>query len=100
MNAGNELAISLSVYLSLSKNDMLKKTKQNKTKQNNTKQKAKRPRKKKKKISSEGSRTSDLRRKRATRYPSRQGHFKCLTETLYLTQFQFFAHEILPVDAV
>ena len=44
MNAGNELAISLSVYLSLSKNDMLKK----KTKQNNTKQKAKRPRKKKK----------------------------------------------------
>ena len=77
MNAGNGLAISLSVYLSLSKNDMLKKTKQNKTKQNNTKQKAKRPRKKKKKISSEGSRTSDLRRKRATRYPSRQGHFKC-----------------------
>ena len=44
MNAGNELAISLSVYLSLSKNDMLKK----KTKQNNTKQKAKRPGKKKK----------------------------------------------------
>ena len=73
MNAGNELAISLSVYLSLSKNDMLKKTKQNKTKQ-----KAKRPRKKKKKkLYSEGSRASDLRRKRATRYPSRQGHFKC-----------------------
>ena len=41
MNAGNGLTISLSVYLSLSKN-MLK------TKQNNTKQKAKRPRKKKK----------------------------------------------------
>ena len=70
MNAGNGLTISLSVYLSLSKN-MLK------TKQNNTKQKAKRPRKKKKKLSSVGSRTSDLRRKRATRYPSRQGHFKC-----------------------
>ena len=48
MNAGNELAISLSVYLSLSKNDMLKKKKQKqKQKQNKTK-KAKRPRKKKK----------------------------------------------------
>ena len=35
MNAGNELAISLSVYLSLSKNDMLKKkTKQHKTTRN------------------------------------------------------------------
>ena len=36
MNAGNGLAISLSVYLSLSKNDMLKKkqTQTNKTKQN------------------------------------------------------------------
>ena len=33
MNASNELAISLSVYLSLSKNDMLKK-KQNKTTRN------------------------------------------------------------------
>ena len=52
MNTGNGLAISLSVYLSPSKNDMLKK--QNKTKQHNT-----------------------TRLKRATRYPSRQGHFKC-----------------------
>ena len=37
MNADNGLAISLSIYLSLSKNDMLKKNKQtnnNKTKQN------------------------------------------------------------------
>ena len=73
MNAGNGLAISLSVYLSLSKNDMLKKykTKQNKTKSKTTKKKEK------KKLYSEGSRASDLRRKRATRYPSRQGHFKC-----------------------
>ena len=58
MNAGNGLAISLSVYLSLSKICLKK------TKRNNTKQKAKRPRKKN--LSSEGSRTSDLRRKRAT----------------------------------
>ena len=43
INACNGLAISLSVYLSLSKNDMLKKKKQTKTKQ-----KAKRPRKEKK----------------------------------------------------
>ena len=34
MNAGNGLAISLSVYLSLSKNMLKKKTKQNKTTQN------------------------------------------------------------------
>ena len=46
MNAGNGLAISLSVYLSLSKNDMLKKNKQ--TNKIKTKQKAKRPRKEKK----------------------------------------------------
>ena len=38
MNAGNGLAISLSVYLSLSKNDMLKKQTNKQTKQ-----KAKRP---------------------------------------------------------
>ena len=64
MNAGNGLAISLLVYLSLSKNDMLKKkTNRQKNKQNKTKKKAKRPRKKKKKnLSSKGSRTSDLRR--------------------------------------
>ena len=38
MNTGNGLAISLSVYLSLSKNDMLKnKTKQNKTTQHDLK---------------------------------------------------------------
>ena len=45
INACNGLAISLSVYLSLSKNDMLKKN----NKQTKTKQKAKRPRKEKKK---------------------------------------------------
>ena len=39
MNAGNGLAISLSVYLSLSKNDMLKKNKHKQTKQNKTKSK-------------------------------------------------------------
>ena len=44
MNAGNGLAIRLSVYLSVSKNDMFKKKKKKKTEQ-----KAKRPRKKKKK---------------------------------------------------
>ena len=44
MNAGNGLAIRLSVYLSVSKNDMFKKKKEKKTEQ-----KAKRPRKKKKK---------------------------------------------------
>ena len=48
MNAGNGLAISLSVYLSLLKNDMLKKIQKQKQKQNKTK-KAKRPSKKKKK---------------------------------------------------
>ena len=42
MNPGNGLAISLSVYLNLSKNDMLKK-------KDKTEQKARRPRKKKKK---------------------------------------------------
>ena len=71
MNAGNGLAISLSVYLSLSKNDMLKKqtNKQtNKQKQNKTKSKTTKEREKKN-LSSEGSRTSGLRRKRATRYP-------------------------------
>ena len=47
MNAGNELAISLSVYLSLSKNDMLKKTKQNKTKQHETKSKTTKKKEKK-----------------------------------------------------
>ena len=44
MNAGNELAISLSVYLSLSKNDMLKKKKkqqQHETKSKTTKKKEK-----------------------------------------------------------
>ena len=45
MNAGNGLAISLSVYLSLSKNDTLKKqkpkTKQDKTKSKTTKKKEK-----------------------------------------------------------
>ena len=46
MNAGNELAISLSVYLSLSKNDMLKK-KQNKTKQHETKSKTTKKKEKK-----------------------------------------------------
>ena len=55
MNAGNELAISLSVYLSLSKNDMLKKKKtetKTKTKQN---KKSKTTKKKEKKyLSSEG----------------------------------------------
>ena len=49
MNAGNGLAISLSVYLSLSKNDMLKKQTNKQTNKNKTKQKAKRPRKEKKK---------------------------------------------------
>lgn len=34
MNADNGLAIRLSIYLSLSKNDMLKKNKQTTTKQN------------------------------------------------------------------
>ena len=51
MNAGNGLAISLSVYLSLSKNDMLKKqtNKQtNKQKQNKTKSKTTKEREKKK----------------------------------------------------
>ena len=47
MNADNGLAISLSIYLSLSKNDMLKKNKQ--TNNNKTKQRAKRPRKKEEK---------------------------------------------------
>ena len=45
MNAGNGLAIRLSVYLSVSKNDMFKKKEEKKK----TEQKAKRPRKKKKK---------------------------------------------------
>ena len=70
MNAGNWLAISLSVYLSLSNMICLKKkTRQNK-KQNDHE-------KRKESLSSEGSRTSDLRRKRVTRYPLRHGHFKC-----------------------
>ena len=47
MNADNGLAISLSIYLSLSKNDMLRKNKQ--TNNNKTKQRAKRPRKKEEK---------------------------------------------------
>ena len=47
MNADNGLAITLSIYLSLSKNDMLKKNKQ--TNNNKTKQRAKRPRKKEEK---------------------------------------------------
>ena len=72
MNAGNGLAISLSVYLRVSKNDMLKKKKNKKQNKKQNDQE-----KRKKNLSSEGSRTSDLRRKRATRYPSRQGHFKC-----------------------
>ena len=72
MNAGNGLAIRLSVYLSVSKNDMFKKkkNKKNRTKSKTTKKKEK------KKLSSEGSRTSDLRRKRAMRYLLRHGHFK------------------------
>ena len=71
MNPGNGLAISLSVYLNLSKNDMLKK----KTKQN--KKQSDQERRRRKNLSSEGSPTSDLRRKRATRYSLRHGHFKC-----------------------
>ena len=46
MNADNGLAIRLSIYLSLSKNDMLKKKQTN---NNKTKQRAKRPRKKEEK---------------------------------------------------
>ena len=42
MNAGNGLAISLSVYLSLSKHDMLKK-RPNRTKSKTTKKKGKKP---------------------------------------------------------
>ena len=76
MNAGNGLAISLSVYLSLSKNDTLKKQKP-KTKQDKTKSKTTKKKEKKNLSSEGGSRTSDLRRKRATRYPLRHGHFKC-----------------------
>ena len=72
MNAGNGLAISLSVYLRVSKNDMLKKKKNKKQNKKQNDQE-----KRKKNLSSEGSRTSDLRRKRATRYPLRHGHFKC-----------------------
>ena len=72
MNAGNGLAIRLSVYLSVSKNDMFKK-KEGKKKQN---KKQNDQEKRKKNLSSEGSRTSDLRRKRATRYLLRHGHFK------------------------
>ena len=72
MNAGNGLAIRLSVYLSVSKNDMFKKKK--KKKKQNKKQNDQE--KRKKKLSSEGSRTSDLRRKRAMRYLLRHGHFK------------------------
>ena len=75
MNADNGLAISLSIYLSLSKNDMLKKQ-TNKQQQNKTKSKTTK-KKRRKNLSSEGSRTSDLRRKRATRHPLRHGHFKC-----------------------
>ena len=75
MNADNGLAISLSIYLSLSKNDMLKKQ-TNKQQQNKTKSKTTK-KKRRKNLSSEGSRTSDLRRKRATRNPLRHGHFKC-----------------------
>ena len=74
MNADNGLAISLSIYLSLSKNDMLKKQ-TNKQQQNKTKSKTTK-KKRRKNLSSEGSRTSDLRRKRATRYLLRHGHFK------------------------
>ena len=48
MNADNGLAISLSIYLSLSKNDRLKK-KNKQTNNNKTKQRAKRPRKKEEK---------------------------------------------------
>ena len=76
MNADNGLAISLSIYLSLSKNDMLKKKQTNKQQQNKTKSKTTK-KKRRKNLSSEGSRTSDLRRKRATRNPLRHGHFKC-----------------------
>ena len=76
MNADNGLAISLSIYLSLSKNDMLKKKQTNKQQQNKTKSKTTK-KKRRKNLSSEGSRTSDLRRKRATRDPLRHGHFKC-----------------------
>ena len=77
MNADNGLAISLSIYLSLSKNDRLKKKKQtNKQQQNKAKSKTTK-KKRRKNLSSEGSRTSDLRRKRATRDPLRHGHFKC-----------------------
>ena len=48
MNAGNGLAISLSVYLSLSKNDMLKKKQTNKQNQNKTKSKTTKKREKNK----------------------------------------------------
>ena len=95
MNAGNGLAISLSVYLSLSKNDMLKK-KTNKTKQNK--------------------KQNDQEKRKRKTFPPRvvepqiydvkgQLDIHCATATLNVKQIssifniQFFAHEILPVDA-
>ena len=84
MNAGNGLAISLSVYLSLSKHDMLKK-RPNRTKSKTTKKKGKKP------FPPRVVEPQTYDEIRATRYPLRYGHFKCQTKAVYLT-FQFFEH--------